>query len=73
LTRIRDVSTWNIDGSAGRRGNPHRIWALRVAKHSKGTAAGVRLKRPNIRLLNLGNFTKLSSVAELLDRPFGDT
>jgi hypothetical protein len=43
----------------------------RVARHSKGNAAGVKLERPNIRLLNLGDFTKLDGIAELLDRLFG--
>ncbi|MDQ1358530.1 MAG: hypothetical protein QOG44_2903 [Acidimicrobiaceae bacterium] len=32
---------------------------------------GVKLERPDIRVLNLGQFTKVDDVGDLLDRLFG--
>jgi hypothetical protein len=43
----------------------------RVGKHAKGDAMGVKLERPDIRVLNLGQFTKVDDVGDLLDRLFG--
>ncbi len=43
----------------------------RIGKHAKGNAIGVKLERPNIRVLNLGDFTKVDDVGDLLDRLFG--
>ena len=42
-----------------------------VAKHSKANAQGVKLERPAIRKVNLGQFERLPDAAALLDRLFG--
>lgn len=55
----------------GRPGEPLPDLGRRVAKHSKSGSAGVKRERANIRELNLGEFTKLDGVADLLDRLFG--
>ena len=44
----------------------------RIAKHNRGNAQGVKAERPNIRVLNKGNFTKFASVEELFDVLFGN-
>jgi len=45
---------------------------LRIAKHTKGDAQGVKAERPNIRVLNKGNFIKITSANELFDVLFGN-
>lgn len=75
---------WSVEPSTGRvrmeyrwfggaPGEPLPELGSRIARHSKGNAVGLKLERPNIRLLNLGDFTKLGGVADLLDRLFGTT
>jgi len=43
----------------------------RVAKHSKGDRAGTKAERPDIRVINRGQFSRLETMAELADRLFG--
>ncbi|OWP72947.1 hypothetical protein [Pseudomonas sp. K2I15] len=45
---------------------------LKVAKHTKGDATGLKLERPNIRVLNKGSFVKLNTINELYIHLFGD-
>ncbi len=42
-----------------------------IGKHSKGNAQGTKLERPAIRVLNLGQFERLDSLSQLVDRLFG--
>jgi len=44
---------------------------LKVAKHTKGNAEGVKLERPNLRILPRSCFHKLESVEKLYFRLFG--
>lgn len=46
---------------------------LKVAKHTKGNADGVKKERPNIRLISASQFRKVSSVAALYEELFGHT
>jgi len=46
---------------------------LRVAKHTKGNAEGVKLARPNQRVIPRGRFEILESVDQLVLRLFGPT
>lgn len=48
------------------------IHELNTAKHVKGNAAGVKLKRPNHRVVPAKLFTKLGTLDELLGHLFGD-
>ncbi|WP_432219641.1 hypothetical protein ACREYJ_13685 [Pseudomonas kribbensis] len=43
---------------------------LKTAKHTKGDAAGIKLERPNIRILSKGNFVKLKTINELYSQLF---
>lgn len=45
---------------------------LKTAKHTKGDATGLKLERPNIRILNKGRFDKLESINELYSQLFGN-
>lgn len=47
------------------------VTALRVAKHTKANAEGVKLERPNIRILPKGRFEPVESVGQLLIKLFG--
>lgn len=54
-------------------GNPlPSLENLKTAKHTKGNSAGLKLERPNIRMLNKGSFTKLDNIDELYVQLFGD-
>lgn len=55
----------------GKPGEPLPDLGNTVAKHSKANAEGVKLERPDIRVVNLGRFERLPNVAALLDRLFG--
>jgi hypothetical protein len=44
---------------------------LRVAKHTKGNAHGVKLERPNHRVVPRGRFERLDCLDEVLGRMFG--
>ena len=44
---------------------------FKVAKHAKGNAQGVKLERPNMRVIPKSGFDTLSSVTELVFRLFG--
>lgn len=44
---------------------------LKVARHSKGDASGVKNERANIRVLPKGRFEKLEDMAEVAARLFG--
>ncbi|MDG9922821.1 MULTISPECIES: hypothetical protein [unclassified Pseudomonas] len=44
---------------------------LRVARHTKGNAEGVKAERPNIRVLNKGLFEKFENIEGLYSRLFG--
>ena len=43
----------------------------KVAKHTKGTAQGVKLERPNMRVLSKRAFVELNTVDQLVMRLFG--
>ncbi|MCT8163457.1 MULTISPECIES: hypothetical protein [unclassified Pseudomonas] len=45
---------------------------LKTAKHTKADSFGVKAERPNIRILNKGQFNKLNSISELYVHLFGD-
>lgn len=42
-----------------------------AAKHTKANAQGLKGERPNLRVLNLSRFERLTGLPELLDRLFG--
>jgi hypothetical protein len=42
-----------------------------VAKHTKGNKEGVKLERPNLRVLSKADFTKLTIIDEVVFRLFG--
>jgi hypothetical protein len=44
---------------------------LKVARHTKGNAQGVKQERPNMRVLPKGRFEKLGTMPDLLLRLFG--
>lgn len=46
---------------------------FRVAKHSKGNSDGVKLEQPNHRVVPRGQFKRLSSLDEVIERLFGKT
>jgi hypothetical protein len=45
--------------------------SFRVAKHSKGNSQGVKLDRPNHRIVPRGSFIRLSGLDEVIERLFG--
>lgn len=47
------------------------IVGKKVAKHTKGNAEGVKLERPNLRVLKKGDFIELTTIEEVVDRLFG--
>ena len=47
------------------------ISRFRVGKHSKGTAEGLKLERPNTRVINKGDFACLNTIEMLVVRLFG--
>lgn len=44
---------------------------LKVAKHTKGNSTGLKADMPNIRILNKGQFDKLTTINELYGKLFG--
>lgn len=48
------------------------IDAYPVARHTKGNAQGVKLARPNIRVLPWSAFEELGTIEDLVSRLFGD-
>ncbi|MBF8791684.1 hypothetical protein IRZ70_02550 [Pseudomonas monteilii] len=44
---------------------------LKIAKHTKGDAGGVKAERPSIRVLNKSQFEKLNTINELYGNLFG--
>jgi len=55
----------------GKPGEPLQGLGDKVAKHSKGNAAGEKTERPAHRVIPRGAFETLESVADLADRLFG--
>jgi hypothetical protein len=47
------------------------ISALKVARHTKGNALGVKSERPNIRTIPLSKFEKLDTIDQIVTRLFG--
>lgn len=43
------------------------IDSLKVAKHTKGNKDGLKAERPNIRVINKGQFVRLNTINELFD------
>jgi hypothetical protein len=43
---------------------------LNVAKHSKANSEGVKAERPNIRVVNKGQFERIETISELYDKLF---
>lgn len=52
-------------------GSPLPDLGTKVAKHTKGTSKGVKLDRPNLRVLHKRAFTELKTVDELVTHLFG--
>lgn len=52
-------------------GHPLPSLPEKIAKHSKGNADGVKVERPNIRVLNKGAFDTILGFEALADRLFG--
>ncbi len=44
---------------------------FKVAKHSKGNAQGVKLERPNVRVIQKNRFESVATIDELVLRLFG--
>lgn len=44
---------------------------MKVAKHTKGNAKGIKAERPNLRIVPRSQFEKLGTLDELLGRLFG--
>ena len=42
----------------------------KIAKHTKGNASGLKAERPNIRIINKGQFTRYNSIEALHDALF---
>lgn len=56
----------------GTAGNPlPDIRHMAVAKHTKGNAKGVKLERPNLRVVGRGKFTRIDSIEDLYRALFG--
>ena len=47
------------------------IEGLKVAKHTKANSYGVKTDRPNIRVLNKGDFVKIENIGDLYQKLFG--
>jgi hypothetical protein len=47
--------------------------SFRVGKHTRANAKGHKSERPGTRVIPKGKFTKISGIAELMDRLFGPT
>lgn len=47
------------------------ISGKKVAKHTKGNAEGVKLERPNLRVLKKADFTMLVTIEDVVSRLFG--
>ncbi len=50
---------------------PLSLEGFRTAKHSKGNAQGVKLERPGIKVVPIGQFKRVSDIASLVDLLFG--
>lgn len=55
----------------GEPGEPLPPLGDRVAKHTKGDRTGHKAERPNMRVVNKGRFSKLSTIDELVEALFG--
>ncbi len=49
------------------------ITGMKVGKHTKGNAHGVKAERLNIRTIPLSKFEKLNSIQEVVTRLFGES
>ena len=47
------------------------LGGFKVAKHSKGNAQGIKLERPNIRVVPKGSFELLNGVEDVIGKLFG--
>jgi len=47
------------------------LLSTKVARHTRGNQDGYKAKRPNIRVLNKGMFTRIESINELYNALFG--
>ena len=47
------------------------ISGKQVAKHTKGNAEGVKLERPNLRVLKKGDFKMFVTIEDVVSRLFG--
>ena len=47
--------------------------SFKTAKHTKGNAQGVKAEKPNHRVINKGEFTRIDSIEDLWHHLFGDT
>lgn len=43
---------------------------MRIAKHTKGNKDGLKAERPNMRIVNKGNFERIETIKELYERLF---
>jgi hypothetical protein len=42
----------------------------RVAKHTKGNKSGIKAERPNLRVVNKGDFSEITSIADVFKKLF---
>ena len=49
----------------------HTLCGFKVAKQAKGNAQGIKLERPNIRVVPKSEFDRLGTIEELVTRLFG--
>lgn len=54
-------------------GQPIPSLGDKIARHTKGNSEGVKLERPNIRVINKRKFREVKSMTELVRELFGDT
>lgn len=55
----------------GKPGAPLPDLGERLAKHSKGNAQGVKLSRPNHRMVSRGKFVDVGTISEVFEHLFG--
>lgn len=46
------------------------IESLKIAKHTKGNKDGIKAERPNLRVINIGNFKRLETISDLYQHLF---
>lgn len=65
-----DIGTYLFFGASPGRRLPD-ITGLAIARHTKANAEGVKLARPNLRIVPMAKFRRIESVADLYTALFG--